>query len=125
MEKVKCISNLTFINDTIAHYSCSTEIPLGFGNPDPILLSLYGFIGNSGFYNGFSTSDLMNHNSYYINTTISFGNTIIKSTGLFYSDSDRLVNIGREFESTSLVFIDYNDDGMIQQQQDFINIMML
>ncbi|EAL66747.1 hypothetical protein DDB_G0281531 [Dictyostelium discoideum AX4] len=90
---VKCISNLTFINDTIAHYSCSTEIPLGFGNPDPILLSLYGFIGNSGFYNGFSTSDLMNHNSYYINTTISFGNTIIKSTGLFYSDSDRLVNI--------------------------------
>ncbi|KAM9958425.1 hypothetical protein ACTFIW_001290 [Dictyostelium discoideum] len=110
MEKVMCISNLTFINDTIASYSCSTEIPLGYGYPDPILLSLYGFIGNNGFYNGFSTSDLMNHNSYYINTTISFGNPIIKSTGLFYSDSDRLVIIGREFESTSLVFIDYNDD---------------
>ncbi|KAM9997812.1 hypothetical protein ACTFIY_007467 [Dictyostelium cf. discoideum] len=108
MEKVKCISNLTFINGTIANYS--TEIPLGFGYPDPILLSLYGFIGNSGFYNGFSTSDLMNHNSYYINTTISFGNPIIKSTELFYSDSDGLVIIGREFESTSLVFIDYNDD---------------
>ncbi|EGC35737.1 hypothetical protein DICPUDRAFT_78591 [Dictyostelium purpureum] len=40
------------------NYSCSIELPVGFGYPDPILLQVYGIVNRGGLFGGSSTASL-------------------------------------------------------------------
>ncbi|KAN0000499.1 hypothetical protein ACTFIZ_000939 [Dictyostelium cf. discoideum] len=57
---IQCVSEISFLNETFANYSCSIEIPYGFGfvQGGEYIVSVYGFINNAGFYSGFSSETL-------------------------------------------------------------------
>ncbi|KAN0038430.1 hypothetical protein ACTA71_000608 [Dictyostelium dimigraforme] len=94
-----------------ARYKCSTELPLGFGYPHPLIFSLYGIVNNGGYFYGYSSSDLALISNYYANTTISFNQPVIKSADKYYSDDNgELVIYGRAFSNVNLVSIDYSDN---------------
>ncbi|EGC39456.1 hypothetical protein DICPUDRAFT_26886 [Dictyostelium purpureum] len=62
---IECKSSIIEITQTNATYSCTIQLPVGFGysHPNVILLSVYGFINNNGILSGFSTQDLINFNN--------------------------------------------------------------
>ncbi|KAK5581041.1 hypothetical protein RB653_001069 [Dictyostelium firmibasis] len=60
MQTLQCVSEIIFLNDTFANYSCSIDIPHGFGYTfaGQYIVSVYGFINNAGLYSGYSTETL-------------------------------------------------------------------
>ncbi|KAN0047772.1 hypothetical protein ACTA71_002158 [Dictyostelium dimigraforme] len=60
LQTLQCVSKISFINETFANYSCSIDIPNGFGfvPNGEYIVSVYGFINNAGYYSGYSTEAL-------------------------------------------------------------------
>ncbi|KAN0025636.1 hypothetical protein ACTFIU_008516 [Dictyostelium citrinum] len=97
--------------NTDAEYTCTIEIPVGFGYPLGFTVSVYGFINNGGYYSGFS-SDLIKSigsNAWFIKTDqFSMDIPIIKSsTGITNQGGDIWIH-GRGFSFVDTVSITYS-----------------
>ncbi|KAN0023965.1 hypothetical protein ACTFIV_008358 [Dictyostelium citrinum] len=109
---VECNSKLVSNDSLYVFYSCSTELPLGFGFPDSLIFSLYGIVNNGGYYYGYSSDDIYDvpNSNYYINTTFTTNQPVIKSTERYYSDDNgELVLYGRGLSKVSRVDFIYSD----------------
>ncbi|KAN0019314.1 hypothetical protein ACTFIU_002522 [Dictyostelium citrinum] len=109
---VECISKLVSNDSVNVFYSCSTELPLGFGFPNSLAFSLYGIVNNGGYYYGYSSDDIYDvpNSNYYINTTFTNNQPVIKSTDRYYSDDNgELVIYGRGLSKVSRVDFIYSD----------------
>ncbi|KAM9953953.1 hypothetical protein ACTFIR_009067 [Dictyostelium discoideum] len=106
---IDCKSKLKSHNQTLVVYSCTIEIPLGFGYPGNLLFSIYGFINNAGFYNGILSEDIELIGALnYINTTLSLGEPTITSTSIIYSDTTQFQIYGRGLSKSFNVNIYYS-----------------
>ncbi|EAL62435.1 hypothetical protein DDB_G0290059 [Dictyostelium discoideum AX4] len=111
----KCNSKLIFYSANNAVYNCSTELPLEFGYPGIIALSMYGIVNNGGYYYGYSTSDIQMvlNSNYYLDTTYSSNLPVITSSDKYYSDDNgEIIIYGRGFINVNLVTITYSDSGL-------------
>ncbi|EGC40605.1 hypothetical protein DICPUDRAFT_146524 [Dictyostelium purpureum] len=61
---LECKTNITKFKEFSASYMCSMEIPLGFGYPGILAVSIYGLINNNGLFSGYSTQKLYDFESY-------------------------------------------------------------
>ncbi|KAN0023963.1 hypothetical protein ACTFIV_008356 [Dictyostelium citrinum] len=110
---VECVSKLISYSSTEVVYSCSTELPIGFGYPNELFFSLYGIVNVGGYFYGYSSKDLYSVSaSYYANTTYSLNQPLIKSTDTFYSDEKDLVLYGKGLKNVNLVNIVYRDSSL-------------
>ncbi|KAM9948289.1 hypothetical protein ACTFIT_001639 [Dictyostelium discoideum] len=58
-KSVQCVSKIVSLNDFKGVYQCTfDQLPLGFGFPNGLSISVYGFINNGGQFYGFSSSML-------------------------------------------------------------------
>ncbi|EAL62424.1 EGF-like domain-containing protein [Dictyostelium discoideum AX4] len=111
----KCNSKLISYSANNAVYNCSTELPLGFGYPGIITISMYGIVNNGGYYYGYSTSDIQMvlNSNYYLDTTYSSNLPVITSSDKYYSDDNgEIIIYGRGFINVNLVTITYSDSGL-------------
>ncbi|KAK5575300.1 hypothetical protein RB653_010558 [Dictyostelium firmibasis] len=115
LESVECISTIVSRTSTETIYTCTTEVPIGFGYPLGFTVSVFGFINNGGYYSGFS-SDLIKSigsNSYFISTIQSMDIPIImSSTGITNQGGDVWIN-GRGFLLSDTATITYSDGNKI------------
>ncbi|EAL68438.1 hypothetical protein DDB_G0278531 [Dictyostelium discoideum AX4] len=94
-------------------YICETEIPIGFGYPGPIFISIYGLRYKNGYFAGYPTSDLLlvGNNKHYLNTTFSLNNPIITSHDDVYSYGGKIWLYGIGFNQNQTVYINYLNGG--------------
>ncbi|KAM9993843.1 hypothetical protein ACTFIZ_011816 [Dictyostelium cf. discoideum] len=58
-KSVQCVSKIVSLDDFKGVYQCTfDQLPLGFGFPNGLSISVYGFINNGGQFYGFSSSML-------------------------------------------------------------------
>ncbi|KAN0042456.1 hypothetical protein ACTFIV_005021 [Dictyostelium citrinum] len=116
----KCISTNSTPFQTTTKFTCTTTVPIGFGYPTDIVLSVYGFINNGGYYSGYSTQSLKDSGfDYSLNTTIYTENQpIITSTNSITNYGGSLMIYGRKLAygnigdiQSILVLLKYSDDG--------------
>ncbi|KAN0053022.1 hypothetical protein ACTA71_012503 [Dictyostelium dimigraforme] len=107
---VECISTIVSRNSTNTIYTCTVEVPSGFGYPLGITVSVYGFINNGGYYSGFS-SDLiksMGFNSWFITTDqFSMDIPIIESSTSITNQGGDIWLHGRGLSLSGTVIITY------------------
>ncbi|KAM9955579.1 hypothetical protein ACTFIW_007509 [Dictyostelium discoideum] len=107
LETLQCISEISFLNETFANYSCSIEIPYGFGfiQGGEYIVSVYGFINNAGFYSGFSTETLYSLGFNCIFDSIQpQPRLLITGTSSFNENSNQLWIFGGEFNIPTISF---------------------
>ncbi|KAN0026170.1 hypothetical protein ACTFIV_007154 [Dictyostelium citrinum] len=109
---LECISSITSINETTATYSCTIELPVGFGYNSDIIFSVYGFINNGGYYSGYSSESLKNLSFIYSMSNIALTQAIkINGCSKFESGDSELWITGRGFNSTKQqVYVKYYGD---------------
>ncbi|KAN0042918.1 hypothetical protein ACTA71_010550 [Dictyostelium dimigraforme] len=104
-------------NFTNVIYNCTMEIPIGFGYPFGIYLSVYGLINNYGQYRGYSTEMLRNNPLFdYIivtNQTYTVNQPIIISYQRLSTKDSKLWLYGRGFQDVTSIKIRYAEDGKI------------
>ncbi|KAN0023967.1 hypothetical protein ACTFIV_008360 [Dictyostelium citrinum] len=114
-EMSKCNSELISYSTNNAVYKCSIELPLEFGYPGMIALSMYGIVNNGGYFYGYSTKDIelvANSNS-YLETTYSSNFPVIISSDNYYSDDNgEIIIYGKGFSNVNLVTITYSDSAL-------------
>ncbi|KAM9999690.1 hypothetical protein ACTFIZ_008155 [Dictyostelium cf. discoideum] len=117
LESFECVSKLIGGSSTYANYTCTTQLPLGFGYPGDIILSVYGIINNGGHYHGFSTVDLLSTSSKgYIGTSLTVDQPILTSNLNYYSDDKELIILGRSLSNINQVLIkDVDTESIIQK----------
>ncbi|EGC34293.1 hypothetical protein DICPUDRAFT_35226 [Dictyostelium purpureum] len=100
---IECVSSIDSITSFMATYSCSVELPFGFGNYANIsLISVYGFINNNGYYSGYSSFDLMKsvqNFPYYVNITFQTTQPVITGYCTITEKGGDLFIYGRGFQS--------------------------
>ncbi|KAK5579160.1 hypothetical protein RB653_008839 [Dictyostelium firmibasis] len=114
IDVIQCVSNLTLKTTNQFNYKCSIEIPIGFGYPNGILLSVYGFINNGGYYSGYCSQQLleMNYTNFITtNQTYTLNQPYIKSSNKFSNQGGSLWIYGRGFGNDSIVEIKFSDSG--------------
>ncbi|KAN0041429.1 hypothetical protein ACTFIV_003968 [Dictyostelium citrinum] len=106
-QTLQCVSEISFSNETFASYSCSIEIPYGFGfiPNGEYIASVYGFINNAGYYSGFSTETL-NSRGYncIFNATQPQPRLSITRTSSFNENDDQLWIFGGEFNILTISY---------------------
>ncbi|KAN0008779.1 hypothetical protein ACTFIU_002072 [Dictyostelium citrinum] len=109
----QCISIPIIINSTTITFSCTTEVPIGFGYPDGFLISVYGFINNRGAYSGFSSKDIKDLNPieqfWFVSTTFSFSTPIITSVSEFTNQDSTLLIFGKSFSTIDSAIISFSN----------------
>ncbi|KAM9989342.1 hypothetical protein ACTFIY_005382 [Dictyostelium cf. discoideum] len=95
-------------------YICETEIPIGFGYPGPIFISIYGLLYKNGYFAGYPTSELLlvGNNKHYLNTTFSLNNPIITSHDDVFSYGGKIWLYGIGFNQNQTVYINYLNGGL-------------
>ncbi|KAN0042657.1 hypothetical protein ACTA71_011467 [Dictyostelium dimigraforme] len=112
----KCISTNSTPFQIRTKFKCTTTVPIGFGYPTDIALSVYGFINNGGYYSGYSTQSLKDLGfDHSLNTNIYTENQpIITSTGSISNYGGKLMIYGRmltyENGGSVQVLLKYSDD---------------
>ncbi|KAN0042648.1 hypothetical protein ACTA71_011457 [Dictyostelium dimigraforme] len=113
----KCISTNSTPFQIRTKFTCTTTVPIGFGYPTGIILSVYGFINNGGYYSGYSTQSLKDLGfDHSIDTNKYTGNQpIVSSTNSISNYGGKLMIYGRMltcegFGSTVAVLLKYLDD---------------
>ncbi|KAK5582941.1 hypothetical protein RB653_004530 [Dictyostelium firmibasis] len=93
---------------------CEMEVPVGFGYPGPIFISIFGFLNKNGYYFGYSTQDILSYTPgrYYINTTFSSTKPIITAHDDVYYYGGKIWLFGIGFSQTQNVYIKYLDRGL-------------
>ncbi|KAM9969887.1 hypothetical protein ACTFIR_001724 [Dictyostelium discoideum] len=124
LDIIECVSNLT--SKLTNQFKCSIEIPIGFGYPNGILVSVYGFISNGGFYSGFCSQQLLEMNfANFISTnqTYTINQPYIKSSNKFSNQGGTLWIYGRGFANDSIVEIKFKDNGFTSFTQQQTNLI--
>ncbi|EGC34703.1 hypothetical protein DICPUDRAFT_34568, partial [Dictyostelium purpureum] len=118
---LECKSNITQVvvnppvNDepvygNVVDYSCTIQVPFGFGYPGGIFISVYGFINNVGLFSGLSAYEMTPKDfDYYISTTFNENNPNLVT---YYRITERggdLWLFGSGFGATSTAFITFDD----------------
>ncbi|KAF2068996.1 hypothetical protein CYY_009684, partial [Polysphondylium violaceum] len=113
-------TRLSSNDETTATFVCDALIPLGFGFPNPIRISIYGLVDNQSNFMGFSMVDLSLLRSfkpseitgYQIETTSSLGSqssiSILSTSPLYSFGSDFTVH-GSQFKNGDQLEFKYND----------------
>ncbi|EAL65077.1 EGF-like domain-containing protein [Dictyostelium discoideum AX4] len=107
LQTLQCISEISFLNETFSNYSCSIEIPYGFGfvQGGEYIVSVYGFINNAGYYSGFSTETLYSLGYNCIFDSIKpQPRLLITGTSSFNENSNELWIFGGEFNIPTVSF---------------------
>ncbi|KAM9978478.1 hypothetical protein ACTFIY_012226 [Dictyostelium cf. discoideum] len=107
LQTLQCISEILFLNETFANYSCFIEIPNGFGFVlgGEYITSVYGFINNAGYYSGFSTETLISLGYNCIFDSIQPEPRLqITGTSSFNENSNQLWIFGGEFNIPTISF---------------------
>ncbi|KAN0038835.1 hypothetical protein ACTA71_001027 [Dictyostelium dimigraforme] len=121
---IECVSNI--ISKQSNQFKCSIEIPIGFGYPNGILLSVYGFINNGGFFSGYCSQQLSEMNfASFISTNQSYtlNQPYIQSSNKFSNLGGNLWIYGRGFASDSIVEIKFKDSGYTSFSQFQTNLI--
>ncbi|EGC34701.1 hypothetical protein DICPUDRAFT_34575, partial [Dictyostelium purpureum] len=118
---LECKSNITQVimdlpvNDepvygNVVGYSCTIQVPFGFGYPGGIFISVYGFINNFGLFSGLSAYEMTPKDfDYYISTTFNENNPNLVT---YYRITERggdLWLFGSGFGATSTAYITFDD----------------
>ncbi|EAL61944.1 hypothetical protein DDB_G0291027 [Dictyostelium discoideum AX4] len=112
----QCRATPTITNSTTITFSCTIEVPVGFGYPDGFLVSVYGFINNRGTYSGFSSKDIKDLNplqqDWFVSTDFSFNIPIITSVSEFTNKDSTLFIFGKNFRTvdTAIIYISNGSD---------------
>ncbi|EGC39448.1 hypothetical protein DICPUDRAFT_26881, partial [Dictyostelium purpureum] len=120
---IECKSSIIEITETNATYSCTIQLPVGFGYsyPNMILLSVYGFVNNNGIFGGFSSNTLsLNHTS-SITVTFSSDQPLIIQHQLITERGGNLILNGRKFSIDSEAYITFKDGSVSKIKTDFIS----
>ncbi|KAN0050847.1 hypothetical protein ACTA71_004143 [Dictyostelium dimigraforme] len=83
LEFHKCISTNSTPFQLKTKFTCTTTVPLGFGIPSGIIVSIHGLINNGGYYGGYATQTLQDLGMDYSISTMDYyteNQPIIKST---------------------------------------------
>ncbi|KAM9980827.1 hypothetical protein ACTFIY_003135 [Dictyostelium cf. discoideum] len=104
LDKIECpIINVTVLDKFNSLYRCTVNVPLGFGYPYGLLISIYGLVNNGGTFGGYSTAGLKENGfPHFINTTFALGYPIIEGVS-------RISTLGGEIWITGkgLLGVDY------------------
>ncbi|KAM9982182.1 hypothetical protein ACTFIY_004464 [Dictyostelium cf. discoideum] len=93
------------INSTNAKYRCEMKVPYGFGYGCAILVGVYGFINNGGYYSGFEE----NYDGSIMDYSI-YPNLVITNTSSITSNGDgSLWIMGSGFNGYIIVKVYYSD----------------
>ncbi|EAL61953.1 hypothetical protein DDB_G0291045 [Dictyostelium discoideum AX4] len=112
----QCQATPTITNTTTITFSCTIEVPVGFGYPEGFLISVYGFINNRGTYSGFSSKDIKDLNplqqDWFVSTDFSFNIPIITSVSEFTNKDSTLFIFGKNFRTvdTAIIYISNGSD---------------
>ncbi|EGC29577.1 hypothetical protein DICPUDRAFT_42680, partial [Dictyostelium purpureum] len=97
MNLLECPANITSFDPLYkkVNYFCQITVPVGFGYPLGIQVSVYGLINNGGFFKGYSCSDLA-YNSFISSIQVKYSlDTPIISDFEKYLCSDQLIVYGK------------------------------
>ncbi|KAF2069967.1 hypothetical protein CYY_008717 [Polysphondylium violaceum] len=108
-------ARLTVSSLTTAQYDCQFKIPFGFGFGGSIMVSVFGIVDNKSNFNGYSSSQLQARGlPYEIGVVQQFNNTpAILSTRPVKGSSQDITIIGRNFDSSDRLFINFNNGSII------------
>jgi len=110
---IQCKTTYKVKNSAESSYNCSIQVPLLFGYPEGILLSVYGMVDLHANYRGYSSVELKEASfQYFIQTTIVNGpfQPIVESTSTIGLEGGILHIYGSMFGlGGSLVFLDLMD----------------
>ncbi|KAM9982595.1 hypothetical protein ACTFIZ_007108 [Dictyostelium cf. discoideum] len=109
LDLIECEATMEQVILGTIRFICEVEIPIGFGYPGPIFISIYGLVYKNGYFTGYSTSDLLfvGNNKHYLNTTFSLNNPIITSHDQVYSYGGKIWLYGFGFNQNQTVYINY------------------
>ncbi|EGC33480.1 hypothetical protein DICPUDRAFT_36676, partial [Dictyostelium purpureum] len=110
---VSCHTQQISSNKTNSIYNCSVEIPVGFGYPHGIYISVYGLINRFGLYSGFAVDQLKNSGfSYFISTVDSFDTNqpIISGNKKLSTKDTKLWLYGKGFNDVKYIEVFYHLD---------------
>ncbi|EGC33270.1 hypothetical protein DICPUDRAFT_80951 [Dictyostelium purpureum] len=110
MQLLQCESIITEKKESMTSYQCDIEVPLGFGYPNDLLVSVHGFINNGGFYSGFSNdADVLIYHS-RVKVIYSMIPMLISYEPVYiYSTSD-IVIYGKSLKNTISTMIKYSNN---------------
>ncbi|KAM9985980.1 hypothetical protein ACTFIZ_004230, partial [Dictyostelium cf. discoideum] len=115
-QTLECESSIISINETAAKYTCTIDLPIGFGYNSDIIFSVYGFINNGGYYSGYSSESLNNLSFLYTINNMIFSEIVqITKCSTFHSFDSQLWITGRGFNSTQQVYVKYDGDSSFDQ----------
>ncbi|KAM9985982.1 hypothetical protein ACTFIZ_004233 [Dictyostelium cf. discoideum] len=115
-QTLECESSIISINETAAKYTCTIDLPIGFGYNSDIIFSVYGFINNGGYYSGYSSESLNNLSFLYTINNIALNEVVqITKCSTFHSFDSELWITGRGFNSTQQVYVKYDGDSSFDQ----------
>ncbi|KAN0003201.1 hypothetical protein ACTFIZ_009364 [Dictyostelium cf. discoideum] len=104
LDKIECPITMNKTLDKFnSLYECTVNVPLGFGYPYGLLISIYGLVNNGGTFGGYSTADLKGKGfAHSINTTFALGEPVIEGVS-------RISTLGGELWITGkgLLGVDY------------------
>ncbi|KAM9979065.1 hypothetical protein ACTFIZ_000412 [Dictyostelium cf. discoideum] len=119
LEIHKCISTNSTPFQQNTKFTCTTTLPLGFGYPTDIIISVYGFINNGGHYGGYSALSIKDLGFNHFLTTFypyTENQPIIQSTNTITNSGGNLMIYGRKLNCGGLnsvnVLLKYLDDGL-------------
>ncbi|KAM9994761.1 hypothetical protein ACTFIY_000949 [Dictyostelium cf. discoideum] len=112
-----CQATPTITNSTTITFSCTIDVPIGFGYPDGFLISVYGFINNRGTYSGFSSKDIKDLNplqqDWFVSTDFTFNIPIITSVSEFTNKDSSLLIFGKNFRTVDTAVISMSNSSVI------------
>ncbi|KAN0050880.1 hypothetical protein ACTA71_004178 [Dictyostelium dimigraforme] len=109
-DMVSCQSKLLSYTNGLANYSCSIELPYGFGSHDVLLVSIYGIVDNQLNMNGYSSFDLKSLGFQYSLLTTFSDKPVLESTSSITNQATTLTIYGHKFgiDSSKIILqVDY------------------
>ncbi|KAN0030967.1 hypothetical protein ACTA71_009617 [Dictyostelium dimigraforme] len=94
--------------DTECQYVCEIDLPIGFGYPFGITVSVYGIVNRYNYFRGYSSNDLRELGfPYTINVTYSNHIPLITGNSKMNSNGGDLWIYGRCFDGVDSVYVEY------------------
>ncbi|KAM9973737.1 hypothetical protein ACTFIW_010860 [Dictyostelium discoideum] len=110
--RISCQSKLLSYTNGQANYSCSIELPYGFGAHDALLISIYGIVDNQLNMNGYSSFDLKSLGFQYSLLSQFSDIPVLESTSSITNQASTLTIYGHKFgidSSKVTLQVNYNN----------------
>ncbi|EGC32279.1 hypothetical protein DICPUDRAFT_155773 [Dictyostelium purpureum] len=109
---IECVSKILQISNKEAKYTCSKQLPVGFGYPGKLIYSVFGLINNVGLYSGYPAKTLSEKTKpYYIETKYTTEEPLI--IGTLNTITDRGGNLwltGKKLLKAQIGCVMYNEN---------------